>query len=96
MRRNEDDVRAARYWLAESAHVYDERNARLYCADNMVRAPDLDRESKIAFAREKLREADIWEKHQRIGTLKRIDGNKAASDLRLMANRILELLDESP
>jgi hypothetical protein len=72
---------------------WNQREVMLHFADNLAQSSKMTTEDKLRFAERKLKDAEIWEKHQRLGHLHHIDGNKMASDLRAMAERIKAKLD---
>jgi hypothetical protein len=73
---------------SQNMQEWSQRDVMLRNADNLVESAGMTRECKLQWADRKLRDAEIWAKHQRLGHLRHIDGNAMASDLRAMAQRI--------
>ncbi len=47
-----------------------------------------EREHMLGFADRLIKKAEVFEKHQRLGHLRHVDGHKIASDLRETAQKI--------
>ncbi len=73
---------------SQDPEILSQRDAMLRFADNIVNNTNITTEEKLSFAELKSQQAEIWEKHHRLGHLRHIDGNKMASDLREMAQSI--------